>query len=38
MWDNLATWHKAINDHQGHYRLMHLITVEGCKLFENGLW
>ena len=29
MWDNRATWHKAINDYHGFRRLMHRITVEG---------
>jgi taurine dioxygenase len=29
MWDNRATWHKAINDCHGFRRLMHRITVEG---------
>lgn len=32
MWDNRATWHKAINDYHGHRRYMNRITVEGCPL------
>ncbi|MEM8813443.1 MAG: TauD/TfdA family dioxygenase [Pseudomonadota bacterium] len=32
IWDNRATWHKAINDYHGYRRFMHRITVEGVPL------
>jgi len=32
IWDNRATWHRALNDYPGEARLMHRITLEGVPL------
>jgi taurine dioxygenase len=37
VWDNRATWHKAVNDYHGQRRLMHRITVEGIELQATQL-
>lgn len=32
IWDNLATWHQAVNDYHGSRRLMHRITIDGVEI------
>jgi taurine dioxygenase len=32
IWDNRCTWHQALNDYPGQYRLMHRITLDGVPL------
>lgn len=34
IWDNRCVWHLAVNDYPGQHRVMHRISLNGCRLHD----